>query len=300
MARSRTSSICRTGDRERRGRDRAEAGAGRDRAGQAQADREPRRLRLFSARHGELSSDGPGRPTTEALRLFYRAIELDPEFASAYGMAAWCYVRAQVGGWMTDRVKEIAEAPAGATGGGVGQGRCGRASTGGIALAYVVGDLEDGAAFIDRALAAQSEPGVGVDLQRLGENLSRRAGAAIEHFAHAMRLSPLDPLMFVMQNGIAFAHFFAGRYDEASSWAEKALREDPNYLPAVRVLAASSALAGRLRGGAERHGTPARHRCCVARIRSRGFDPTSPTGRCRQVGRGPAKSRAAGLARFRD
>jgi len=27
----------------------------------------------------------------DALRLFYRAVELDPNFASAYGMAAWCY-----------------------------------------------------------------------------------------------------------------------------------------------------------------------------------------------------------------
>jgi adenylate cyclase len=28
----------------------------------------------------------------EALRLFYKAIELDSEFGSAYGMAAWCYI----------------------------------------------------------------------------------------------------------------------------------------------------------------------------------------------------------------
>ena len=27
----------------------------------------------------------------EALRMFRKAIELDPDFASAYGMAAWCY-----------------------------------------------------------------------------------------------------------------------------------------------------------------------------------------------------------------
>ena len=26
-----------------------------------------------------------------ALRLFYKAVQLDPNFASAYGMAAWCY-----------------------------------------------------------------------------------------------------------------------------------------------------------------------------------------------------------------
>src|SRR5262249_48675847 len=34
---------------------------------------------------------GTKEATSEALRLFYRAIELDPEFASAHGMAARCY-----------------------------------------------------------------------------------------------------------------------------------------------------------------------------------------------------------------
>jgi tetratricopeptide (TPR) repeat protein len=28
----------------------------------------------------------------EALKLFYRAIELDPNFPTAHGMAAWCYL----------------------------------------------------------------------------------------------------------------------------------------------------------------------------------------------------------------
>ena len=45
----------------------------------------------------------------EALPLFYKAIELDPDFASAYGMAAWCYAWRKINGWMTDRVQEIAE-----------------------------------------------------------------------------------------------------------------------------------------------------------------------------------------------
>ena len=44
------------GGHERRRRDRAAAGAGGDRAREAQADRKPRRLRLLSARHAELSS----------------------------------------------------------------------------------------------------------------------------------------------------------------------------------------------------------------------------------------------------
>ena len=45
---------------------------------------------------------------------------------------------------------------------------------------------------------------------------------AIEHFERAMRLSPLDPEMYRMQAGMAMAHLFAGRFDAASSWAEKA------------------------------------------------------------------------------
>ena len=69
---------------------------------------------------------------------------------------------------------------------------------------------------------------------------------AIEHLARAMRLSPLDPLIGMMQNATAYAHFFAGRYDEASSWAGMALRDRPDFVDALRIAAASDALAGRL------------------------------------------------------
>src|SRR5712671_2449882 len=45
----------------------------------------------------------------EALRLFYKAIEFDPDFATAYGMAAWCHAWRKLNGWMSDRVQEISE-----------------------------------------------------------------------------------------------------------------------------------------------------------------------------------------------
>ena len=115
----------------------------------------------------------------------------------------------------------------------------------GYVLAYVVGDVDDGAAFLDRALlinpnlASAWSTGGYVKLW-LGE-----PDRAIEHFAHAMRLSPIDPLTFFMQYGTAHAHFFAGRYDEAHSWAKMALREQPDSHAALRIGAASCALAGR-------------------------------------------------------
>src|SRR5262249_10160809 len=45
---------------------------------------------------------------------------------------------------------------------------------------------------------------------------------------------------------IGVAHALAGRYDEASLWAEKGLLQQPNSAAAARVAAASHALAGRL------------------------------------------------------
>ena len=191
--------------------------------------------------------EGTKAAVSEALQLFHRAIELDPDFAAAYGMAAWCYVLRKNYGWMTDAVQESAEAE-----------RLAREAvrlakedavalyTGGFALARVAGHLEAGAALIDRALALNPNLAAGWHLSGWARIYLGEPDAAIEHMARAMRLNPLDPLIFGMQNGTAAAHFLAGRYDEASSWSEKALRQHSNYLPAMRMLAASHALAGRL------------------------------------------------------
>src|SRR5262249_108593 len=61
-----------------------------------------------------------------------------------------------------------------------------------------------------------------------------------------MRLSPLDPLTYFASTGMALAHAFAGRYDEAISWATKALHEQPNWATALRVAAMANALSDRM------------------------------------------------------
>ena len=43
--------------------------------------------------HGELSSNGPGRPTTRRCGCSTRRSNSTLNFASAYGMAAWCYAQ---------------------------------------------------------------------------------------------------------------------------------------------------------------------------------------------------------------
>ena len=190
---------------------------------------------------------GTKEAVSEALRLFYGAIELDRDFASAYGMAAWCYVLRKNYGWMTDDAQEIAEVERLARQAArLAKDDAVALYTGGFALARIVGYLDAGAALIDRSLSLDPNLAAAWHLSGWVRIYLGEPELAIEHMSRAMRLNPLDPLIFGMQNGTAAAHFLASRYDEASSWAEKALRAHSNYLPAMRMAAASHALAGRL------------------------------------------------------
>jgi TolB-like protein len=180
-----------------------------------------------------------------ALGQFNRALMRDPNFASAYAMAAWCYFWRKVNGWMTNR-QEIAEGVRLARRAAeLGRDDAVALTRGGHALAILTGDLAEGIALLDRALLLNPNLASAWFLAGFLRTWNGEPDAAIEHFTRAMRMSPLDPELYRMQAGLAAAHLFAGRFDTASSWAEKAFRELPSFLMVVSVIAASHALAGR-------------------------------------------------------
>jgi len=182
----------------------------------------------------------------EAVAQFTRAVQLDPNFASAHAMAAWCHFWRKVNGWMTDRPREIAEgARLARRAVELGGDDAVALARGGHALAHLVGDVDGGIALIDTALVLNPNLASAWFLGGFLRAWNGEPDGAIEHFARAMRLSPLDPEMYRMQAGMAVAHLFAGRFDAASSWAEKSFRQMPSFLMVVGVVAASHALAGR-------------------------------------------------------
>ena len=184
---------------------------------------------------------------SEAMRLFSRARELDPGFAAAYSMSAYCYVMRQASNWMTDRARAVSEtARLAREAVRLSKDDAVVLSRVGHALAYVVHEFDAGALFIDRALVlnpslASAWRSSGWLRVWIGD-----PDTAIRHFAEFKRLSPLDPRMPLAQSGNAFAHFFAGRYDEASSQAERVLQESPNLHQGLRIAIASNAFAGRI------------------------------------------------------
>jgi adenylate cyclase len=183
----------------------------------------------------------------DALRLVDRAIALDPEFAPPYGLGAWCYYWRRVNGWTTDTEHELAEVARllkAIT--DLGKDDAVALSYGRLALGHVAGEAEAGVALVDRALTLNPNLAAAWYASGSVRLLYGDLDEAIEHFAHAMRLNPLDPLNFFSLTYTSIAHFFAGRHDEGRFFAERACREQRNFLPSLRAAAVTNAAAGRM------------------------------------------------------
>ncbi len=184
--------------------------------------------------------------TSDAIKLFHKAIERDPAFAAAHAMAAFCYSQRKAFGWVTDRTQDIAEAAALARRAlDLTRDDALALSRAGLVLAYVVEDFDAGALFIERARVLN--PNLSAVWHASGwlKVWTGDPETAIQHLERFIRISPLDPLLQSVRSAISFAHVFAGRFVEAVTYAEKALADSPKSHQALRAAALGYAFAGR-------------------------------------------------------
>ncbi|MEJ0011174.1 MAG: adenylate/guanylate cyclase domain-containing protein [Bauldia sp.] len=183
----------------------------------------------------------------EAIRLLDEARRLDPGYARAIAVAAWARAQHVIYSWTDDVEKTRAESRV------LIEAAAEMVSDDPTALSalatattLLLGDLDRASHFTDRALTL--DPNYAWAWSRRGfiEAYRGHAEAAIAAFEHALRLSPLDPFSFNSLNGMGFAHFVEGRYDEAIEWTLKGVREKAGMTWAYRDLAAYYALAGRI------------------------------------------------------
>ncbi|MGH6927493.1 MAG: tetratricopeptide repeat protein, partial [Dongiaceae bacterium] len=183
--------------------------------------------------------------SAEALRLTSEAVRLDPGYARANALAAWCHGWQVVNGWSNAPEESRAE--------GMRLAHAALRLDGddpgvltmvGAAETMLAGDLDAAAVHIGKALAL--DPNSAWAWIRSGylHVYLCEPDTALEHFEHAARLSPFDPLNFNRYIGVALAHFVAEGYQDAITWAEKARLERPDLPWALRVLAASHAHLG--------------------------------------------------------
>jgi adenylate cyclase len=190
------------------------------------------------------SADAEARK--EALIFLERAIAIDPRYALAKALAAWCHAQNLAYHGTPELLQERSEAIR-------------------LAEEAVRLDSEDpmvltalGAAYSIARRAAQASPLIEKALI-LNPNSAwtwQRSGwlklylgqfdTAIEHFDRSIRISPLDVLNFNAFFGIGCSHFGAFRYENAIAWFEKALSARPSAVFVYRVLASALAHLGRL------------------------------------------------------
>jgi TolB-like protein/tetratricopeptide (TPR) repeat protein len=182
----------------------------------------------------------------EALPLFSEAMRRDPEFASAYAMAAWCHSLRKVNRWVTDPEQEIAEGTRLVRRAAeLGQNDAGALASSVHALLHLVRDLDSAVASADRALALDPNLATGWLVAGFARIYRGQPEEAIERLARAMRLNPLSPDMHRMEVGTAIAHLLAGRTEDALSWGQKASSDKAGRAFPIGILAAIYAHAGR-------------------------------------------------------
>jgi adenylate cyclase len=180
-----------------------------------------------------------------AVDYMQQAIALDPGYAMAKAFLAFNYIGRWVQGWSKPGEMEkgmalareaIADDPSNAS----------VLRFAGHTLSFW-GDFDRGLAVLEKAArlnvnGSQVLDSLGWVLVYACIELDR----AIQHFERAMRLSPRDPEIGLMLNGIALAHLIAGRATQALTAAQKGIDELPRFTSVHRIKIAALVDLGRL------------------------------------------------------
>jgi len=181
----------------------------------------------------------------KALELLESALKIDPDYPLALALSAWCWAQHSVYNWADDidatktRALGLAEKAAGL-------------SADDPLILSVLGVVHTfarnyGTARILLERAITLDPNAAWALSRLGwlEVYADCPEAAFQHFEHAMRLSPLDPMNFNNLVGMASAHQISGDYNASADLFQRALMERPSAFWIHRNLAPALLAAGR-------------------------------------------------------
>ncbi len=183
---------------------------------------------------------------TEALQLCHRALELDPRYGSAAFLAGSCHMVNIAQGWALDLKRETEEATRLLRLAlSVDENDPDVLATVGFATSYLTDDFDTATEMVDRAVALNPNSAVAWNHRGQAYLLGGRAEEAIRSFERGIRLSPIDPMLYMMLAGMGIALIERRRFDEAVVVARKAARQNQAYATTYRCLASALAHLGR-------------------------------------------------------
>ncbi|WP_245287989.1 adenylate/guanylate cyclase domain-containing protein [Bradyrhizobium sp. Ec3.3] len=182
----------------------------------------------------------------EAIRLAHRALELDTRFGFVAGLAGVCHMNNVLWGYAIDPQFDRKEA--------VRLLRLALSLDAGdpetlawacLISAYMVGDCESEIEMADRAVALNPNSYWAWTCRGWVHKCAGLPEEAVRSFERAIRMSPVDPLLYQPFAGIGMGLIELGRFDEAIVAGKKAQRQNPSFSPAHRCLASAFAHLGR-------------------------------------------------------
>jgi adenylate cyclase len=179
-----------------------------------------------------------------ALVLLTRAIELDPEYAAAHAMIAWCHEQRYLRGGLHEEAKHagLHHARAAIAFGGDDASAL---ATAGFVIAVMEYDYSTATAAFDRSFALSNSCALALGFSSIVRAWQGDDVMAVDHAQRAIRLSPYDPLLYIPYIGLAYAHFAEGRFVDAAAAAARASESNPKFSMPYVLHAAALASLGR-------------------------------------------------------
>ena len=182
----------------------------------------------------------------EAIRLLKRALEIDPRYSVAASLAVTCHILKLIHGWSADPQAEVGEVMRlSQLVLSIDENDPETLSAVGFAKAYVSGDFAAAIEMVDRAVALNPSSSIAWSYRGVTSVVAGRNEDAVQSLERAIRLSPLDPMLYTLQAFMAFACINLRRFDDAVAAAEKALRQKESFMLPHRCLVAALAHLGR-------------------------------------------------------
>jgi adenylate cyclase len=181
----------------------------------------------------------------ESRRLLQRAVELDPNYALARALLAGCNFLMTTQLLCMPSESELAGYVRMARG-AVEDARDNPEVL--IPAAYVIGqaaDRDEGFALFERALNLNPSSTDGWAMSGVAHAYEGDLTAAVNHLERSTGLNPLHRQIPRQVFGFVVANIMAGRYEQALTWSERALRDIPADYINLRARAALLGLLGR-------------------------------------------------------
>jgi TolB-like protein len=178
-----------------------------------------------------------------ALDLLNRAMEIEPDYAPAAALAAWCHAQLVMHNGSNSPSVERASALLLSERAGILDADDPFVLSARCSVHTMAGQLGQARALIARALALDPTSVWAWERSGWMRAFGGEPDTAIKHFGEAARLDPRPPNASRLI-GIGCAHFDAGRYEKAVFWKRKGLQVQPGAEWINRTLSVSYARLG--------------------------------------------------------